>query len=87
VANGIQIKTDILDCQPVQGEIDSNLKEGNNECSSTSGVLDTLKVKDTEHKCDCENISVIVHRKSPNRPRRQPVTKNKDFLWTSINKY
>jgi len=79
-------KSDILDHQSVQGEIDNNPEDGNNECRSTSGVLDTLKVQDAQQKCDCENVLVIVDNKSPKRPRRQPVTKNKDFLWTNISK-
>jgi hypothetical protein len=79
-------ETDILDHQPVQGKIDNNPENGNNECRSTSGVLDTLKVQDAEQKCDFENVLVIVDNKSPKRPRRQPVTRNKDFLWTNISK-
>ena len=79
-------KTDILDHQPVQGKTDNNPEDGNNECRSTSGVLDTLKVQDAKQKCDCENVLVIVENKSPKRPRRQPVTRNKDFLWTNISK-
>jgi hypothetical protein len=63
-------ETDILDRQPVQGKIDSNLEEGNSEFSV--GVLHTLKVNDSQQKCDCQNmcILVIVDRKSPKRPRR-----------------
>jgi hypothetical protein len=79
-------KADILDHQPVQGKTDNNPEDGNNECRSTSGVLDTLKVQDAKQKCDCENVLVIVENKSPKRPRRQPVTRNKDFLWTNISK-
>ena len=73
-------ETDILDHQPVQGKTDNNPEDGNNECSSTSGVLDTLKVQDPEQMCDCEKILVIVNKKSPKRPRRQPVTWIKDFF-------
>jgi len=38
-------ETDTLDHQPVQEKTD-NAEGGNNECSSTSGVLDTSKVQD-----------------------------------------
>jgi hypothetical protein len=59
-------ETYIFDHQPMQGKIDNNLEQRNNECSSTSGVLDTLKAQDTKQKCDCKDISVvhIVDRKS-----------------------
>jgi hypothetical protein len=73
-------ETDILDHQPVQGKIDNNPEEGNNECNSTSGVLDILKAQDDEQKCDSENMLVIRTKESPTRPRGQPVTKNKDFF-------
>ena len=76
---------DTLDHQPVQEKADKP-EEGNNQCSSTSGVLDTSKVQDPEEMYDCENILVVVNKKSPKRPRRQPVTRNKDFLWTDISK-
>ena len=55
-------ETDILDHQPVQGKMDNNPEEGNNECSSTSGVVDTLKAQDPKQMCDCENILVIVEK-------------------------
>ena len=80
-------ETGILDHQPVQGKIDNNPAEGNKECSSTPGVVDTLKAQDCEQMCDCENILVTADKKSPKRPRRQPVTRNKDFLRTNISKH
>ena len=58
-----------------------NPEEQNKECDSTSGVVDTLKAQDPEQICDCENILVIVDKKSPKRPRRQPVTRNKNFFY------
>ena len=76
-------ETGILDHQPVQGKMD-NPEEWNKECSSTSDVVDTLKTQDPEQMCNCENILVIVDKKSPKRPRRQPVTRNKNFLWTEL---
>ena len=76
----------ILDHQPVQGKIDKNPEEGNKEFSSTSGVVDTLKAQVPEQMCDTENILVISDKKSSKRPRRQPVTRNTDFLWTDISK-
>jgi len=79
-------KTDILDHQPVQGKIDCNPKNWNSECRSSTGVLDTLKVQDGKQKCDCENVLGIVDKKSPKIPRRQPVTRNKDFLWNNMSK-
>jgi len=79
-------KTDILDHHPVQGKADNNPLDGNNECRSSSGILDTLEVQDAEQKCDCENVLGIVDKISPKRPRRQLVTRNKDFLWTNISK-
>ena len=77
-------ETGVLDHQPVQGKIDINPEEGNKEYSSTSGVVDTLKAQVPEQMCDSENILVIADKKSE-RPRRQPVTRNKDFLWTDIS--
>jgi len=53
----------------VQGKTDNNPEEGSNECSSTSGVVDTLKVQVPEQMCDSENILVIADKKSPKRPR------------------
>ena len=79
-------ETGILDHQPMQGKIDNNSEEENKECSSTSGAVDTLKAQDPEQRGDCENIFVIADKKSPKRPRRQPVTRKKEFLWTDINK-
>jgi len=64
----------------VQGKIENNPEEGNKECSSTSDIVDNLKAQDTEQMCDCENILVTADKKkSPKRPRRQPVTRNKNF--------
>jgi hypothetical protein len=74
-------ETGILDHQPVQGKVNNNPEEGNKECSSTSGVVDTLKAHDPEQMCDCENILVTAHEKSPKRPRKQSVTRNKDFVY------
>jgi hypothetical protein len=51
-----------------------------NECSGTSGGLDTLKVQDAKQKCDCVFTSVTLDRNSPKRPRRQPVTRSSDFF-------
>jgi hypothetical protein len=79
-------ETGILDHQSVQGEINNNPEEGNKECSSTSGVVDIVKAQDPEQMCDCENILVTADKKSTKRPRRQPVTRNKDILWTNISK-
>jgi len=55
-------ETDILDQQQVQGKTDNNHEEGNCECTSTSGVLDTLKVQVAEQKCNCENILDMVDK-------------------------
>jgi len=79
-------ETGILDHQPVQGKTDNNPEEGNKECSSTSCVVDSLKAQVPEQMCDRENILVIADKKSPKRPRRQPITRNKDFLWIDISK-
>jgi hypothetical protein len=79
---------DALDHHPVQGMIDSNTEvEITERRSGTSGGLDTLKVQDAKQKCDCEFTSVTVGRSSPKRPRRQPVTRSSDFLWTDTHKY
>jgi hypothetical protein len=79
--------TDTLDHHQVQGTIDNYTEVEINERSTISGRSDTLKVQDTKHKCDCDNTLGTVDRKFPKRPRRQPVTRNSDFLWTYINKY
>jgi hypothetical protein len=47
----------------VQGKIGNILEDEKSECNSTSGVLDTLKVKDANQKCDCENILDIANKK------------------------
>jgi hypothetical protein len=64
-------ETDNQEHQALQGKIDNSPEDENSECSSTSDVLDTLKVQDAEQKCECENILDIVNKKSPKRPRRQ----------------
>jgi hypothetical protein len=64
----------------VQGKTDDNPEEENKECNSSSGVVDILKAQDLEQMCDCENFLVIVDKKSSKRPRRQPVTRNKDVF-------
>jgi hypothetical protein len=79
-------ETDNQEHQAMQGKIDNKQENENSGCSSTSGVLDALKVQDAEQKCECENILDIVNKKSLKRPRRQPVTRNSDFLWTNITK-
>jgi hypothetical protein len=79
--------TDTRDHQPVQGMIDSNTEVEINERSNTPGGLYTLKIQDAKKKCECENTSDTVDRKSPERPRRQSVTRNSNFLWTNTNKY
>jgi hypothetical protein len=70
---------DTLDHHPVQGMIVNYTEMEINEHSSTSGGSDTLKAQDPKHKCDCDNTSFTVDRKSPKRPRRQPVTRNSNF--------
>ena len=65
--------------QAVQGKVGNNPENEKSECSSTSGVLDTLKIQDANQKCDCENILDIVNQKSPKRLRTEPVTRNNDF--------
>lgn len=72
---------DTLDHHPVQGVINDNTEVEINERSNTSGGLNTLKVQDAKQNCDCEITSITIVRKSPKRPRRQPVTRNSDFLW------
>ena len=72
-------ETDNQEHQALQERIDNSPEDENSECNSTPGVLDTIKVQDAEQKCDCENILDIVNKKSPKSPRRQPVTRNKDF--------
>jgi hypothetical protein len=66
--------TDILDHQPAQGTIDNNNEMEINECSNTPGGLDNLKIQDTKITSD------TIDRKSPERPRRQPVTRNSDLV-------
>jgi len=78
VGSGILKKKHILDHQPVQGKIDNNPEEGEKQCSSTSGVVYTLKAQVLEQMCDCEIILVVTDKKSK-RPTRQPVTRNNDF--------
>jgi len=77
---------DMLDHHPVQGMTNDNTGVEINEHNNTLGGLDTLKVQDAKQKCDCEITSITIDRKPPIRPRRQPVTRNSDFLWTDINK-
>jgi hypothetical protein len=79
-------ETDDQEHQAVWGKIDNKPEDEKSECSSTSDVLDTLKVQDAKQKCECESILDIVNKKSPKRPRGQPVTRNGDFLWTDISK-
>jgi hypothetical protein len=73
--------TDTLDHQPAQGTIDNNTEVEINERSNTPVGLCTLKIQDTKITSD------TIYRKSPERPRRQPVTRNSDYLWTHTNKY
>jgi len=55
----------------VQGKIDNNPEEGNNECRSTPGVSDTLKVQDTEQMCDCDKkISKKTQKTACNQEQR-----------------
>ena len=77
---------DTLDHQLVQDMIDNNTEVETNERSKTLGGFDALNLRDAEQQHECENISDTVGRKLPERPRRQPVTRNNDFLWTYTNK-
>jgi len=55
--------------------------------SSPLGELNSPKEQDTHQESGSENISDTVNNKSPNRPRRQPITRNNDFfLWTTITR-
>jgi len=40
----------------VKGKIVYNTEDGNSECRSTSGVLDTLKLQDGKQKWDSDNV-------------------------------
>jgi archaellum component FlaC len=72
--------------QVLWGKTNSNLKVNESKCSNISGELNSLKEKDIHQEGGSENILDIVNRKSPKRPRRQPINRNNDFLWTNITK-
>jgi hypothetical protein len=78
--------TDGQEHHALQGNIGNGSKEKDGKCSGTSSVLDTSRVLDSNQHCNCENIVDIVNKRSPKRPRKLPVTRNKDFLWTNISK-
>jgi hypothetical protein len=79
--------TETPDHQPVQGMTDNSNEVEINQCSNTPGGLDTLKIQDAKQKCECENTSDTTGRKSPKRPRKQPVTRNSDFFMDTHTKY
>jgi hypothetical protein len=80
-------ETGILDHQPVQGKSD-NPEQGNKECSSTSGVVDTLKAQDVEQMCDPIIISEIGHLDSLTAVSKSKTTSNQDTIGslTAISK-
>jgi len=67
--------SDTLAHQPAQHTMDNNTEVEINDCSNTPGGLDTSKIQDTKI------ISDTVDRKSPKRPRRQPVTRKSSFFY------
>jgi hypothetical protein len=71
-------ETGILDHQPVQGKSDDNPEEGNKECSSISGVVDTLKAQDLEQTCDPIIMSEIGHLDSLIAVSKSKTTSNQD---------
>jgi hypothetical protein len=65
--------------QVLQGKTDNNLEDEEIKSGSTSGVVNSQKVQDIHKVNGCINILDTVNKKSPKRPRRQPITRNSDF--------
>jgi hypothetical protein len=72
--------------QALWGKTDYNLEDNENKCSNTLGELNSHKEKDIHQGSGGVNISDTVNKKSLRRPRRRPITRNIDFLWTNITK-
>jgi hypothetical protein len=64
--------------QALQGKTVNDL-EDERKTESTSGVLNSQKVPDIYHMSGCVNVLDAVNKKSPKRPRRQPITRNCHF--------
>jgi hypothetical protein len=72
--------------QALQGKAGNHSEEENSECSGTSSVLDISRVQDSNHNFVSDNILDTVNNESLKRPRRLPVTRNKDILCTKISR-
>jgi hypothetical protein len=72
--------------QAFQGKTDNSLEDNENKCSSTFGELNSHKEQDIHQESGGLNISDTGNKKAPKRPRRQPITRNNNFLWTKNNR-
>ena len=72
--------------QALWGKTDNKFEDDESKCSSTLGELNSLKEQDIRQESGGVNISDTVNKKTPKRTRRQPITRNNDFLWTNITK-
>jgi len=72
--------------QDLWGQAGNNLEDDESICTSTLGELNSLKEQDVHQESGGVNISDTVNKKSLKRPRRPPITRNNNFLWTNITK-
>jgi hypothetical protein len=68
------------------GKTDNNLEDDESKCSSTLGELNSIKGQDSHQENGGVNILDTVNKRSLKRPRRQPITRIRIFLWTNITK-
>ena len=81
--------TPIILTDKVQPVTDDRGQWRNGEKSTNQGCQDTQGKKKDESEEEANtgnNSSGGVNCKSPKRPRRQPVTRHKDFLWETNSK-
>jgi hypothetical protein len=76
-----EIATKSQEHQALQEKTKNNLEDKENKGNSTLGGNTSHKNQGIKQESDGVNILDTVSTRSPKRLRRQPLTRNNDFLW------
>ena len=78
--------SDIQELQASQGKTSSNSEGEESEGRIKSRIIYVLEAEHSHQNCVSAANSDVVDKKMLKRLRILPVTRNNEFLWTSINK-
>lgn len=81
-----EIVTKNQEHQALQEKTKNNLEDKENKGNSTLGGKISHKNQGIKQESDGVNILDTVSTRSPKRRRRQPLTRNNDFLWSTSTK-